>query len=76
MRAPTGTRVEETERIALHALDVIRREAGEQAAFDVGITDLHPELIKALGRLKFKTTGIQTVLQHSVEIAARTGKAR
>lgn len=62
-------RIEETAKRVTQEFDTIIREAGEQAAFDVGITDLHPELIKSLGRLKFKTTGIQTVLQHSVETA-------
>jgi ribonuclease Y len=62
-------RIEETAKRVTAEFDTLIREAGEQAAFDVGITDLHPELIKHLGRLKFRTVGIQTVLQHSVETA-------
>ena len=44
-------------------------ENGEQAAFDTGLTDLHPELLKRLGKLKYRTAGQQTFLQHSVEVA-------
>jgi ribonuclease Y len=66
-------RIEETARRVTSEFDSIIREAGEQAAFDVGITDLRPELIKHLGRLKFRTTGVQTVLQHSVETAHLCG---
>ncbi len=62
-------RIEETAKRVTAEFETLIREAGEQAAFDVGITDLHPELIKHLGRLKFRTVGIQTVLQHSVETA-------
>ncbi|MFK7872345.1 MAG: ribonuclease Y [Oligoflexales bacterium] len=49
------------------------REAGEQAAFDVGITDLHPTLIEGLGKLKFRSSGNQSLLAHSVETARICG---
>lgn len=62
-------RIEETAKRVTTEFETIIREAGEQAAFDVGITDLHPELIKHLGRLKWRTAGVQTVLQHAVETA-------
>ncbi|MBI2603901.1 MAG: ribonuclease Y [Deltaproteobacteria bacterium] len=45
------------------------KEYGEQAAFDVGITDLHPDLLSYLGRLRFRTVSTQSVLQHSIETA-------
>jgi ribonuclease Y len=62
-------RIDETAKRVTTEFDTIIRENGEQAAFDVGLTDLHPELIKALGRLRYRTSGTQTVLQHSVETA-------
>lgn len=62
-------RIEETAKRVEEELDITIKEYGEQAAFDIGITDFHPEIIALLGKLRFRSEGLQSVLQHSVETA-------
>jgi len=49
------------------------QQAGEQATFDLGIHGIHPELVKLIGRLKFRTSYAQNILQHSLEVAFIAG---
>jgi ribonuclease Y len=55
------------------AVDKVIVEAGEQAAFDAGITGLHPEVLRMMGRLKFRTSYGQNQLAHAVEVAKLSG---
>jgi len=67
------TRIEEVVQKAEKEMEVIIREAGEQAAFEIGIHSLHPEVINHLGKLKFRTSYGQNVLNHSCEVAVLSG---
>ncbi len=66
-------RIEEVVAKVSKELDVTLREAGEQATFDVGAHGVHIELVDLLGRLKYRTSYGQNVLQHSLEVAFLCG---
>ena len=54
-------------------MDVKVREIGEQATFDAGVHGIHPELVRLLGQLRYRTSFTQNVLQHSLEVSALCG---
>jgi ribonuclease Y len=60
-------RIEEVVNKARAEVDLVIRQAGEQAAYDAGVPGLPPEIVKLLGRLKYRTSYGQNVLNHSVE---------
>ncbi|MDQ6682096.1 MAG: ribonuclease Y [Chloroflexota bacterium] len=66
-------RIEETVAKARQEIEMVMRQAGEQAAYDAAVPGLHPELIKLLGRLKYRTSYGQNVLDHCVETARLSG---
>lgn len=66
-------RIEDVVQRATEEVDITIKEAGEQAAFDLGVHGIDPELIKVIGKLKFRTSYAQNVLQHSVEVAFLAG---
>ena len=66
-------RIEETEEEVTKDIYQQNKAAGENAMFEVGIFGIHPELIKLIGRLKFRTSYGQNVYRHSIEVAQLAG---
>ncbi|MBW1694737.1 MAG: ribonuclease Y [Deltaproteobacteria bacterium] len=66
-------RIEDIVKKVEKEIDTTIKEAGEQAAFDLGVHGIHAELVKYIGRLKFRTSYAQNVLQHSIEVGVLGG---
>jgi len=66
-------RIEEVVAKSTEEVELTIKEAGEQAAFDLGVHGIHPELLKLIGRLKYRTSYTQNVYLHSLEVAFLCG---
>ena len=67
------SRIEETVERATKEVEATIKQAGERATFDVGIHGINPELVRMLGRLRFRTSYGQNVLKHSIEVSLIAG---
>jgi ribonucrease Y len=67
------TRIEEMVEKATREIDQQCKDAGEQAAFDLGLGRMHPELVQLVGKLKFRSSSAQNLLQHSIEVGFLAG---
>ena len=66
-------RIEEMVEKSQKEVEAIMKEAGEEAVLELGIHSIHPEIVKLLGRMKFRTSVGQNALRHSIEVAHLTG---
>jgi len=66
-------RIEELVERAQHTVENMIREAGERATFETGVTGMYPELVRMLGKLRFRTSFGQNVLRHSIEVSHLAG---
>jgi ribonuclease Y len=66
-------RIEEVVAKSTEEVELAIKEAGEQAAFDLGVYGIHPEVLKLIGRLRYRTSYSQNVYQHSLEVAFLCG---